>query len=246
MKIILIASAKGGSGKTTVAVRLAEQAAARGFRSIVIDLSAYPAASLIAAKNVRVLAARTATTPHAVRATLKPLASTTDIAFIDTGRLSDPILDNWLPLVHAHLLLLETTPQAIASLPALWKMIENAKRANPETQFPGFVVAQLKDKQQDLRRQIQRRFPEHFFPEAIPFSEIEPLVAQSGCYTLPLIERGLDATPYARILDRVCTLTKLVPPAAAESTETKGILGKLWGLAKNVLGTPRVQTTGAR
>jgi hypothetical protein len=139
MKVLMIGSANGGSAKTTVAVRLVETLSKFGLKAGIVDLSPYPTASYLAQPKTPVLLGRSASTPVAARCVLKPYVDQWDLAIIDTGRLDDPVLDHYAPLVNGLILTTRPDPFSLRALQTVGTPLQRLRGRNPGIKFLGFL-----------------------------------------------------------------------------------------------------------
>jgi cellulose biosynthesis protein BcsQ len=217
MKMILIASASGGSAKTTTCVRLAEALGTHRRRGVVVDLSPYPTAGyLVAAEGgVDIVRGRAATTPVAAASFLKPFEAPHAVALLDIGRLDDPALDPWMPMVTDILLTTRCTEHAVAALPGLWSALQARREKYPSINFLGFLPVLFKPEQEGQLRLLRqasrnavaggpipfdprevRRCQETIFKGLAPFPDTFPDLSNRayGALALELAERlGVEA-----------------------------------------------------
>jgi len=245
MKVILMTSASGGTGLTTSAVRVAESLAERRHASLVVDLSPYQCAALLAnEQRVSVVNGRALTTEVAVRARLNPERERIDAVLIDAPRLDDPALEPWLPLCDGLLITVRSEPGAIHALSGIWSAIESAKRANPRMKFLGFLPTMAGETEASVERLLEsaaRGVPRW---RAIPFDPRETRRAQetiiSGLAPVPAEWPEASAQAYgeaAGTLARVMQITQ----RPEEEKKPKGLFTRLWKVATEKTRGIRVQ-----
>lgn len=247
VKTLLLVSPKGGSGKSTAAVRLAESLTAKRIPAAILDLSPYPTASFTT--GLTVAPGRGATSAIAARALLRPLAEKAKVCLIDTGELSDPALEPWFGVVDAMLVVSRLNKQAIGALPAAWTRFAEIRKANPSLRFLGILPTFASDAEKGLRDSLAQRLPQSIFPVSIPFDAIDHQRLQARCFegapALPARSAALDGwDAVATILAKEFELQAAAPAEEAKPT-AMGVLGRLWKSARSVLGGPRVEAVGA-
>jgi chromosome partitioning protein len=244
--ILLIASAKGGTAKSTTAARLAESLARRGYRPALIDLSPYPTTRhLLAAKGlVRAVPGRSATSELAVLSLLRPFEAKNDLILVDTMRFDDSALDPWHNYLSALILTTRLDRFAVRALPACWPTLDRLRTAAPRMKPLGVLPVLTRPNDAAALRELRRAEPDQIIPTEIPFDPAELRRSQLG------IVEGVPEPPsaspsgiaYDQLAAHVANQLGLPAPAAAEPPQT-GFLSKLWQAARKRLG-PAVTVVG--
>ncbi|MEQ8821791.1 MAG: hypothetical protein RLY93_16255 [Sumerlaeia bacterium] len=250
MKTILIASATGGSAKTTTAVRLAESLKRARVPAGVMDLSPYPTANyLVREKDVFALNGRGAATSVAVDAMLRPLEDRCRALVIDTGRLDDPMLDFWIEFCDAMILTTRVDAFALKAFEGIWDSLEQRRKDNPEMKFLGFLPVVVGPEEKKNVRQLQLAASRFVLETAVPFDQQEILRAQSTCI------EGLDPLPAdygeasREAYDALAAHTigqlgiEQLPQTEPERKKEVGLFTKLWRVASKSV-RPKVSTQG--
>ena len=258
MKVVLIASSSGGSAKTTVAVRLAEELTRLKVRCGIVDLSPYPTASYLSNGGVQVVQGRGATTTVAARCVLKPYEDLWDVAIVDTGRMDDPILDYYSPLVDAVILTTRPDPYSLRSLQTVGQPLQRLKAGNPNQSFMGFLPVMTSFEGGYSIMPLRQAAGKYMINHPIPASSWEWKKAHQSIFQ----EEGVVSQPLDSVLDHdpvqaavqglaVAVLEHIsvaIPEAKSEAapTPTKevGALTKLWRMATKNLG-PKATVEGA-
>jgi cellulose biosynthesis protein BcsQ len=246
MKLVLIGSAHGGSGRTTTAVRLAEEAARRGIRAGIFDLSPWPAARFLCRDSrVFVANAREATSPVAAGAMIKAYRDRADIAFLDTGSLHDPLLAFWLTEVTHVLLTTRPSRMAFRALPGANDALRTIRDSNPRLEFLGFLITMTQGELTPELRAMRAAFQKYTINTIIPFGVHEKRRAQehaiAGLDEVPLGGQDSAAIAYAKLAEELVKRLQLsAPKVQEETTEKVGMLARVWKLAAEKLRKPTV------
>jgi chromosome partitioning protein len=225
MKIIAVLSHKGGAGKTTTAVALAEELARRSQRVLLIDADRYRGgALLLGIETLRGRAQPTAKpnlryfcssdlSPAQVAAKLPELSPFVDVAVVDTPSLDDPLARAWLRVAHGALLVLPVEPIALRTLPEARDDLSGIERANPHLRLLG-VVPTLFDAHDAVQAALFENLEQHIRADLLlPPVPIDPeLAASAGERTGGGIQCGeASRCAYQCIADRL--LQEIQPPA---------------------------------
>ncbi|MBI1292506.1 hypothetical protein GC173_14905 [bacterium] len=236
MKIIAIASAKGGSARTTTCVRLSQALVAADVPTGIVDLSPYPSVSYVLPKDHKgpVVIGRAAKTSVAVRSLLKPYEDSTSCMLLDTARLDDRAITPWLPMIDHFIVTLKIDKNSVRAMPSVWSAIDGWRSANPSMTFLGFLPVCVEPHQMDVLKSLRSRMVEHILPVGIPFHEAERLGPD-------LAPKQKEWDDLARHVMRQAGL-RAKPPEVKPSSEV-GIVSRMWRMAASVLG-PRIGVTG--
>jgi len=195
MRTVAVISHKGGAGKTSSAVMLAEDLAARGQRVVLIDADRQRGAGLLLgldqpSQNVQ-------QTQHPklryfccsgvplrdLPAKSAELSGLFDLAVVDTPSLDDPLARAWMQLSSAAVMLIPVEPVSLKTLEGAESALEAAKRLNPAIQMLGILPTMFDDSdsnQRTLMLELRARSPDTILSEAIPFDrELAQRAAQS-------------------------------------------------------------------
>jgi cellulose biosynthesis protein BcsQ len=250
MRLIVVAGAKGGTARTTTAVRLAEEMARRRIPAGIVDLSPYPTSHmLVREEKTFVIRGESATTEVAARACIKPYEAKRPVVFVDTGRLSDPAIQPWLPLCEGFLLTTPVNAQSIQALPAVWEAVEEMKKTGSGLRFLGFLPVMVKQERLALLERIRQRFPGHFLPEHVPWDDSEPARAERGAIEGLRLAAGENEAAalraYAQLADYLMDELEIRPPEESEPAPKRetGMLSRLWKKAAKAIGGNRVEVT---
>lgn len=246
VRLLLVASAHGGSGKTTACVRLAECFEEARIPAAIVDLSPHSAAPFMT--RLPVIAGRGATTEAAARAIIRPHEAKVRVMLVDTGDFSDPALKPWLGLVHSMLLVTRINRLAVSSLPTIWPVLDEVRRAHASLQFAGVVPMFVTPQQNALCLSLRQRMKDAIHAESIPFDPFEHQRLQRACFdgmeALPATNPGLDAwRRSAKLLGDRMKLEPLAVPEA-KPTGALGALANLWRRAVRGSSSPNVRLAG--
>lgn len=165
MKTLAVISHKGGAGKTSSAVMLAEDLAARGLRVVLVDADRQrgaglllgieqPTQSVMQTQNPRLRYFCCSGTPlRELPAKAQELDGLFDVAVVDTPSLDDPLARAWMQLSNAALMLIPIEPVSLKTLEAADAALENAKRLNPNIQHLG-ILATMFDEEDSQHRTL--------------------------------------------------------------------------------------------
>lgn len=195
MRTVAVISHKGGAGKTSSAVMLAEDLAARGQRVVLIDADRQRGAGLLLGLDQPSQSVQQTQFPRLryyccsgvplreLPAKSAELAGLFDLAVVDTPSLDDPLARAWMQLATAAIMLIPVEPVSLKTLEGAESALEAAKRLNPSIQLLG-ILPTLFDasdtNQRTLMLELRARSPDTVLPEAIPFDrELAQRAAQS-------------------------------------------------------------------
>lgn len=254
MHLLLLTGAKGGSARTTTAVRVCEALVARGIPAGIVDLSPYPTAHMILRDSrVFVLSGRNATTQIAAQSLLKPFEKPNSLVVVDAPRLDDPALLPWLPLVKSMVLTTAINSHAVAAMPALWQSAARLHKLQSGIAFLGLLPVLVREEERAMLAELQKGLPDRMLPVAVPFDLDERRRALAGLIEGDIGIVAPDGPALAawealsrHLETRLGLVAEVVVPKAESSAEEaapKGMLSKLWKLAAKALG-PRAAVVG--
>jgi chromosome partitioning protein len=165
MKTVSIISHKGGAGKTSSAVMLAEDLAGRGLRVLLVDADRQRGAGLLLGleqpsdqvqqtRNIRLKYLCASTVP--LRDTGKraeEINSQFDVAVVDTPSLDDPLAKAWLQLSSHILLVVPVEPLSIRTMESADTALDTIRQTNPQVEVIGILPAMF-DEQDATQRQL--------------------------------------------------------------------------------------------
>jgi len=185
MKTLSIISHKGGAGKTSSAVMLAEDLARRGLRVVLIDADRQRGAGLLLGieqatglvqqtKNPKLRYFCSSSIPlRELPLKAQELAHNFDVGVVDTPSLDDPLARTWIQLSTDVLLVMPVEPISLKTLEGADSAIENLQRLNESIQIAG-VLPTLFDEsdatQRSLLLELRSRRPEGLLP-VIPLDQ---------------------------------------------------------------------------
>ena len=165
MKALAIVSHKGGAGKTSSAVMLAEEFSRRGLRVVLVDADRQGGAGLLLGleqatgtvqqtRNPRLRYLCSSTLPlRELPARARELQGLFDLAVIDTPSLDDPLARGWLQLCTDVLFVIPVEPISIRTLQSADTAIAAIHRLNPEVRVVG-TLPTLFDEQDPAQRTL--------------------------------------------------------------------------------------------
>jgi chromosome partitioning protein len=183
MKTLAVISHKGGAGKTSSAVMLAEDLASRGFRVVLVDADRQrgaglllgieqPGATVMQTQNPRLRYFCASGLPlRELPARSEELSGLFDVAVVDTPSLDDPLARAWMQLSSAALMMIPVEPVSLKTLEGAETAFEAVKRLNPGIQLLGILATMFdaEDSQQrTLMLELKSRRPDDLLPNPIP------------------------------------------------------------------------------
>ena len=237
MVVIAVASAKGGSARTTTCVRLAKALTAMQIPTGIVDLTPYPSAHFLLTEKdtVPVIAGRAARTATAARSIVKPYEERCSCLLLDTTRLDDPNLNCWLAMVSHFMVTMKVDKNSVRAMPSVWDSFDAWKGINPGLNFMGFLPVCVEASQEKVLGALRQRVPEHILPVGIPWNEAERLGPE-------LVVPSSEWEGLARHVATKAGL-KRVAPEAPKSSEW-GLVSRVWRLAASVIGPKVSVATG--
>jgi chromosome partitioning protein len=182
MKLLAVISHKGGAGKTTTAVMLAEELAERGYRVLLVDADRQHSAGLLldlTSSEERVQETRVGNLDYFASGRLTELdvedryaelQGTYDVGVVDTPSLDDALARAWLRESDAALVVLQVEPLTMKTMHGAMATIETVRRVNPRIQVLGLLPTLFEEAQathRTLLNELVSRRRDSVFP-AIP------------------------------------------------------------------------------
>ncbi|HTE18530.1 MAG TPA: ParA family protein [Armatimonadota bacterium] len=183
MKILSIVSHKGGAGKTSSAVMLAEDIARRGHRVVLVDADRQrgaglllgidqPTGSVQQTRNPRLRYFCTSGLPlRELPTKAAELAGLFDVAVVDTPSLDDPLARGWIQLSSHALMVLPVEPVSLKTLDAAGAALDTIQRLNDEIKVVGTLPTMFDENdtiQRTLMLELRSRWPEGLLARAVP------------------------------------------------------------------------------
>src|SRR5262245_36103425 len=143
MKLLAVISHKGGVGKTTSAVLLAEELAAKGYRTLLVDADRQQGAGLlleVGTPTGQVQATRVPgldylgsgrATDADVAAHAAAAADHYDMGIVDTPSIDDSLARSWLQQATATLMIMQVEPLTVKTFQSAIGTLEEVRRLNP-------------------------------------------------------------------------------------------------------------------
>lgn len=184
MKTLSIVSHKGGAGKTSSAVMLAEDLAARGLRVILVDADRQAGAGLLLGiepggggqvqqtRSPRLRYFSCQGLPlRELAGKAKELDGLFDLAVVDTPSLDDPLAKGWLQVSTHVLMTIPVEPVSLKTLDAADLAMDSIRRLNSEVRFVGMLPTQFNEEdstQRTLMLELKSRRQEDLLAQVIP------------------------------------------------------------------------------
>jgi chromosome partitioning protein len=234
MRTVAVISHKGGAGKTSSAVMLAEDMAGRGMRVVLIDADRQRGAGLLLGLDQPGQSVQQTQHPRLryyccsgvplreLPAKAAELAGLFDLAVVDTPSLDDPLARAWMQLSTAAIMLIPVEPVSLKTLEGAESALEAAKRLNPGIQLLGILPTMFDasdTNQRTLMLELRARSPDTVLTEAIPFDrELAQRAAQSPARVATPAEttRAAYHSAAGHILDAMEKERAYEPEPAAE------------------------------
>jgi chromosome partitioning protein len=183
MKLLAVISHKGGVGKTTSAVLLAEELAAQGYRTLLVDADRQQGAGLLLevgtptgeVQRTRVAgldylgSARLTDAQVAQRAAA--VADRYDMGIVDTPSLDDSMARAWLQQATAALMILQVEPLTVKTFPNALQALDGVRHLNPLIELVGLLPTMFDPSQETHRTcltELLTRRPESVFTPVVP------------------------------------------------------------------------------
>lgn len=183
MKLLAVMSHKGGVGKTTSAVLLAEELAAKGFRTLLIDADRQQGAGLlleVGSPTGEVQPTRVPGldylgsgkfTEAEVAANAAAVNDRYDIGIVDTPAVDDNLAASWLQQATATLMIMQVEPLTVKTFPNALATLEGVRRLNPLIELVGLLPTMFDANEQTHRTcltELLTRRPESVFTPPVP------------------------------------------------------------------------------
>ena len=182
MKTLSIISHKGGAGKTSSSVMLAEDLARRGLRVVLIDADRQRGAGLLLGidqpsglvqqtRNPKLRYFCSSVIPlREIAGKAEELKGSFDVGVVDTPSLDDPLAKTWIQLSTDVLMVLPVEPVSLKTLESADTVVDHLLRLNDDIRVAG-VLPTLFDEsdstQRSLLLELRARRPDGLLP-AIP------------------------------------------------------------------------------
>jgi chromosome partitioning protein len=227
MKLIAVISHKGGAGKTTSAVQLAEELARRGQRTLLVDADRQQGAGLLLGIDAPagcVQKTMVGDLSYLGSARLTDLeiadcyasvAARFDVGVVDTPSLDDALARAWLREAAATLMVLQVDPLTVKTLPSALNTLEVVKAFKPTIQVLGLLPTMF-DKDEEahgrLLAELLSRRPEAVFTPVVPVDPgLRHRANQEECPALGEAARQA----YECAVDRILRVLNAAEPSVA-------------------------------
>jgi len=230
MKIVIVASATGGSGKTTTCVRTAEALTKQNIPAVVVDCAPIKTAKFLRRdQSVPILDGKAATTVTATKALLKPYEESHALALLDTGSLDEEELTPWIKGADSILLTTRIDRFSLSALPGVWDVLKIRKAQREELEFIGFLPIAVTSSQEKTRYRFESIAGEYGIKSTIP-NDLAEYVTSMSC-----VIEGIDdfksresaELAYAAFA-RDLTQRLSLKPIVKEQTNQVGLFTKVW------------------
>lgn len=227
MKLIAVISHKGGAGKTTSAVQLAEELARRGQRTLLVDADRQQGAGLLLGIDAPAgCVQRTMTgdlsylgsarlTDLEIADCYASVANRFDVGVVDTPSLDDALARAWLRESAAALMVLQVDPLTVKTLPSALNTLEVVKAFKPTIQVLGLLPTMFDQNEEAhgrLLAELLSRRPEAVFTPVVPAdSGLRHRANQEECP--PVGEAARQA--YQCAVDRILRCLDAAEPSVA-------------------------------
>jgi chromosome partitioning protein len=183
MRRLSIISHKGGAGKTSSAVMLAEDLAGRGLRVVLVDADRQrgaglllgieqPTGSVQQTKNPRLRYFCSSSLPlRELPERAEDLVGLFDVAVVDTPSLDDPLAKAWIQLSTDALMVLPVEPLSIRTLEGADTLLDGVRKLNPSIRIVGTLPTLFDQKdpnQRSLLVELMSLRPEGLLSVPIP------------------------------------------------------------------------------
>lgn len=183
MKTLSIISHKGGAGKTSSAVMLAEDFARRGLRVVLVDADRQKGAGLLLGIEQPTGSVQQTRDPklryfcssgiplRELPAKAEELAGLVDLAVIDTPSLDDPLAKGWIQLSSHALVVIPVEPLSIRTMDGADAAFDAIQRLNPRIELVGVLPTMFDETdsvQRSLLLELRAQRPEDLLPGTIP------------------------------------------------------------------------------
>ena len=184
MRVLAIVSHKGGAGKTSSSVMLAEEFARRGLRVVLVDADRQRGAGLLLGieqqtntvlqtQNPRLRYLCSSGLPlRELPARAQELDGLFDLAVVDTPSLDDPLARGWLQLCSDVLFVIPVEPISMRTLRGAESALEAVHRLNPSARELGTLPTLFDESdpnQRTLMMELVAQCPNGLLSPAIPY-----------------------------------------------------------------------------
>jgi cellulose biosynthesis protein BcsQ len=183
MKLLAVMSHKGGVGKTTSAVVLAEELAAKGYRTLLVDADRQQGAGLLLevgpptgeiqqtlVSGLDYLGSGRFTETD-VAAKAAAANDRYDIGIVDTPAVDDDLARSWLQQATATLMIMQVEPLTVKTFPNALTTLETVRRMNPLIELVGLLPTMFDSSEATHRTcltELLTRRPESVFTPPVP------------------------------------------------------------------------------
>jgi chromosome partitioning protein len=183
MKTLAIISHKGGAGKTSSAVMLAEDIARRGVRVVLVDADRHKGAGIMLGVEPA---------PGTIQETRDPklryfcssglplkelpgkaqeMAAQFDLAVVDTPSLDDPLARSWIQLATDILVVIPVEPISVRTMESADDALDNIARMNPQVRILGILPTMFDESdatQRSLMMELKSLRDDELLSQIIP------------------------------------------------------------------------------
>lgn len=179
MKTLSIISHKGGAGKTSSAVMLAEDLAGRGLRVVLVDADRQRGAGLLLGieqptglvqqtRNPKLRYFCSSTLPlRELPGKAEEMKGSFDVAVVDTPSLDDPLAKSWIQLSTDVLMVLPVEPVSLKTLEGADTVVDHLLRLNERIKVVGVLPTMFDETdstQRSLLLELRARRPDGLLP----------------------------------------------------------------------------------
>lgn len=237
MKLIAVISHKGGAGKTTTAVQLAEELARRGQRTLLVDADRQQGAGLLLGIDSPAGCVQQTSVPQldylgSARLTdlevadcYASIADRFDLGIVDTPSLDDALARAWLREAAAALMVLQVDPLTVKTLPSALNTLEVVRAFKPSIVLLGLLPTMFNQEEaahRSLLAELLSRRPEAVFTPVVP--------ADSGLMHRANVQEHPPVGEAARQAYQ-CAVDRILRALGNEETPSVGLLRPATGTA---------------
>jgi chromosome partitioning protein len=235
MKLIAVISHKGGAGKTTSAVQLAEELARRGQRTLLVDADRQQGAGLLLGIDApagcvqRTMMGDLSYLGSARLTDLEiadcyaSVANRFDVGVVDTPSLDDALARAWLREAAAALMVLQVDPLTVKTLPSALNTLEVVRAFKPSIQILGLLPTmfdQHEEAHSRLLAELLSRKPEAVFTPVVPMDS--GLMHRANTEEAPPLGEAARQA-YQCAVDRILRALETAEPSVALPHNTQRV-----------------------